>query len=152
MIDCPVYFSLRGFSLQGEIRPSRRSLRKVLWQTPSSAQVRLTENTPSGSHLGRDSIIAVVLYVGECICKNTLSGFVLYYMFGVFRYAARHALPVKKSLPLYAGHLNNTSNKLDPLAISESVEVAIELRCLNMFNIIVCHTDSVVEVVLLGSL
>ena len=61
-------------------------------------------------------------------------------MFGVFRYAARHALPVKKSLPFYAGHLNNTSNKLDPLTISEGVEVAIELRCLNMFNIIVCHT------------
>ncbi len=57
IIDWPVYFSLRGLLLQGEISPMRRSLRRVLWQMPSSAQVLLTENTPSGSHLGRDSIM-----------------------------------------------------------------------------------------------
>ena len=74
------------------------------------------------------------------------------YFFGLFGYSASHTLPVEEGLTPNPGGLDNAGDELDPLTISEGVEIAVELRGLDVLNIVVCHTGSVFEVVLRNSL
>ena len=89
---------------------------------------------------------------GDHIVKDAFPGLVFDYFFGLFGYSASHTLPGEEGLTPNPGGLDNAGDELDPLTISEGVEIAVELRGLDVLNIVVCHTGSVFEVVLRNSL
>lgn len=66
-----------------------------------------------------------------------LSCLVLYYLFGVFGNPASHTLPVEESLTPYSGAACNVRDELDPLPLGEGVEEGVQLRSLDMLDVIV---------------